>query len=181
MCVQKYEIIPLTRIENLPLSTKMEYNKDIETAIKNVDANKKLVRRLQKAKSKELDDRIHALHDAAFEKIDCLKCANCCKTTSPIFRDVDVKRIAKHLRVPESKFLDQYLRMDEEGDLVLKTAPCHFLQADNACAIYEVRPLACREYPHTDRKNMQQILNLTLKNTLICPAVARIFEGMGTA
>jgi Fe-S-cluster containining protein len=68
--------------------------------------------------------------------------------------------------------------MDEEGDWVLKTAPCHFLQDDNKCAIYEVRPLACREYPHTDRKNMQQILNLTLKNTLICPAVSRIFEGM---
>ena len=121
------------------------------------------------------------LHEAAFEKIDCLKCANCCKTTSPIFRDVDVKRIAKHLRMPESKFLDQYLRMDEEGDWVLKQSPCHFLQDDNTCSIYEVRPLACREYPHTDRKNMQQILNLTLKHTLICPAVARIFEGMGTA
>ena len=157
----------------------MEYTKDIETAIKNVDANKKLVRKLQKAKSKEVDELIHQLHDAAFEKIDCLKCANCCKTTSPIFRDVDVKRIAKHLRMPESKVLDQYLRMDEEGDWVFKQSPCHFLQDDNTCSIYEVRPLACREYPHTDRKNMQQILNLTLKNTLICPAVARIFEGMG--
>ncbi len=154
----------------------MEYQKDLDKAIKHVANNKKLVNRLGKTKPKELDDRIHQLHDEVFEKIDCLKCANCCKTTSPIFRDVDVKRIAKHLRMPESKFESLYLRMDEDHDWVLKKAPCHFLEDDNTCSIYDVRPLACREYPHTDRKNMQQILNLTLKNSLICPAVARIFE-----
>jgi uncharacterized protein len=156
----------------------MEYAKDIEHSKSNKELNKKLTRRLQKGKPKEVDQQFHDLHEAVFEQIDCLKCANCCKTTSPIFRDVDIKRIAQHLRMPEAKFQEFYLRMDEENDWVLKKAPCHFLQEDNTCAIYEVRPLACREYPHTDRKNMQQILNLTYTNSLICPAVARIFEGM---
>ena len=74
----------------------------------------------------------------------------------------------------ETQFITNYLRMDEENDYVLKSSPCSFLGADNKCSIYEVRPLACREYPHTDRKNMHQILNLTEKNTEICPAVASI-------
>ncbi|MEY4803795.1 MAG: hypothetical protein RL331_308, partial [Bacteroidota bacterium] len=46
----------------------------------------------------------------------------------------------------------------------------------NTCAVYDDRPLACREYPHTDRKNMYQIMDLTAQNTLICPAVASIVE-----
>ena len=66
--------------------------------------------------------------------------------------------------------------MDEEHDYVLQKSPCFFLGEDNKCSIYEDRPLACREYPHTDRKNMHQILNLTLKNVEICPAVVQITE-----
>ena len=106
--------------------------------------------------------------------MDCLSCANCCKTTSPIFRDADIRRISKHLRIKEGKFISDYLRMDEEQDYVLKSSPCSFLESDNTCSIYDVRPLACREYPHTDRKNMYQVLEITAENSLICPAVARI-------
>lgn len=154
----------------------MIYFKDLERARSNKDKNKKLSKQLQKSKPKELDAKFQALHDEVFEEIDCLQCANCCKTTSPIFRDVDIKRIAQHLRVSEADFVTQNLRLDEDQDYVLKQSPCLFLQEDNKCAIYDVRPKACREYPHTDRKNMLQILNLTYKNSLICPAVARIFE-----
>lgn len=128
----------------------------------------------KKKKPKDLDTRFHQKHEEAFSKIDCLECANCCKTTSPIFRDIDIKRIAKFERLSEKQFIQNYLKMDEDGDYVLKSSPCHFLGADNKCFIYEVRPLACREYPHTDRKNMHQILDLTAKNTEICPAVAKI-------
>ena len=125
-------------------------------------------------KPADLDEQFERLHQEAFKRIDCLTCANCCKTTSPIFRDVDVKRISKALRMKEKNFIEQYLRLDEDKDLVLKQSPCYFLGVDNKCDIYEVRPLACREYPHTDRKNMHQILDLTLRNTEICPAVAKV-------
>ena len=40
------------------------------------------------------------------------------------------------------------------------------------------RRTACREYPHTNRKRFYQILDLSLKNTEICPAVADVFEGL---
>jgi Fe-S-cluster containining protein len=153
---------------------KTEYAKYLTNAIQEKELLKKTFQRLKSKKNKEVDDLFHQLHTKAFQKMDCLACANCCKTTSPIFRDVDIKRIAKHLRLKENQFIKSYLKMDEENDYVLQSSPCSFLDDDNTCSIYEFRPLACREYPHTDRKNMFQILDLTLKNTLVCPAVAKI-------
>jgi Fe-S-cluster containining protein len=139
-----------------------------------IHATKKIFRKMKQAKPNDLDQKFHKAHEAEFKKMDCLSCANCCKTTSPIFRDADIRRISKHLRVKEGKFISDYLRMDEEQDYVLKSSPCSFLEKDNSCSIYDVRPLACREYPHTDRKNMFQVLEITAENSLICPAVARI-------
>jgi Fe-S-cluster containining protein len=150
--------------------------KSIEKAKKEFKSNKKIINNLKKRKSADIDKIFHENHDAEFQKMDCLKCANCCKTTSPIFRNADIRRISKFFRIKEIKFVEEYLRIDEEQDYVLKQSPCQFLLNDNTCSIYEVRPLACREYPHTDRKNMQQILDLTLQNTLICPVVSRIFD-----
>ena len=80
------------------------------------------------------------------------------------------------MRMKAAEFTDTYLRVDEDDDWVLKSSPCAFLDEQNYCTIYDVRPLACREYPHTDRKNMHQILDLTYRNTLICPAVAEMAE-----
>ena len=139
-----------------------------------IHATKKIFRKMKQAKPNDLDQKFHKGHEAEFKKMDCLSCANCCKTTSPIFRDADIRRISKHLRIKEGKFISDYLRMDEEQDYVLKSSPCSFLDNDNTCSIYDVRPLACREYPHTDRKNMFQVLEITAENSLICPAVARI-------
>ena len=73
-------------------------------------------------------------------------------------------------------FEAQYLRIDEDGDKVFQTMPCPFLGSDNLCSIYEVRPKACREFPHTDRKKIYQINNLTLKNTVTCPAAYLFVE-----
>ena len=139
-----------------------------------IHATKKIFRKMKQSKPNDLDQKFHKGHEAEFKKMDCLSCANCCKTTSPIFRDADIRRISKHLRIKEGKFISDYLRMDEEQDYVLKSSPCSFLEKDNSCSIYDVRPLACREYPHTDRKNMFQVLEITAENSLICPAVARI-------
>ena len=121
---------------------------------------------------------MHELHEAEFEKTDCLTCANCCKTTGPLFTDKDIQRIAKYLRMKVVDFTNQYLRIDEDNDYVLKTLPCSFLGADNYCSIYQVRPKACSEFPHTNRKKFQQITKLTLENVKICPAAFQIVESM---
>ena len=150
--------------------------KSIERAKVELKATQKMAVNLKKRKPAQLDAIFHTKHQAEFKKMDCLTCANCCKTTSPIFRDADIRRISKHLSLKESKLIQDLLVMDDEGDYVLRKSPCGFLSDDNTCSIYEVRPLACREYPHTDRKNMTQIMNLTFRNTLVCPAVAEMAE-----
>lgn len=139
-------------------------------ALDNRKRLKKFFGRLRQRPPKDLDRTMAGLHEEVFAEIDCLECANCCKTTSPIFRDVDIERLATHLRLRPADFVEQYLHLDAEGHYVLNSAPCPFLSPDNYCAVYAVRPRACREYPHTDRKNFHQILGLTLKNTEICPA-----------
>lgn len=146
----------------------------MNSALSKKDSIEKQMKNFKRKKPKNLDDLFHNLHDDVFEKTDCLKCANCCKTTSPIFRDIDIRRISSHLKTSERDFIEDYLKVDEDGDYVLKKSPCHFLMEDNTCFIYEHRPLACREYPHTNRKNMNQIIDLTLKNAEICPAVSKI-------
>lgn len=138
----------------------------------------KAIKKLKNEQTKKVDDLFHELHDEAFEEIDCLKCANCCKTTSPLFRNIDIERLSKHLKVKEQQFIESYLKIDEDGDYVFKSSPCPFLMDDNYCSVYESRPNACREYPHTNRKRVQQILKLTATNAQICPAVADIFQGI---
>ncbi len=140
--------------------------------------NKKFFAKLKKKTPKKLDHMMQELHDDEFERTDCLECANCCKTTGPLFTVKDVERIAKFFRLKPWQFEEKYLRTDEDGDLVLQQTPCTFLGVDNYCSIYEVRPKACREYPHTDRKKFHQISNLTMKNIEICPAAYRIVEKM---
>lgn len=140
--------------------------------------NKKFFAKLKKRPPKNLDYVMGELHDTEFERTDCLSCANCCKTTGPLFTNADIDRIAKHFRLKPSRFIERYLRIDDENDYVLKEVPCTFLETDNYCSIYDVRPKACREFPHTNRKKFHQISNLTLKNTSICPAAFNIVEEM---
>lgn len=140
--------------------------------------NKKFFTRLRKKPPKKLDYLMQEMHREEFARTDCLSCANCCKTTGPLFTTRDVTRIAKHFKMKEQAFIKEFLRVDEENDYVLQRVPCTFLNADNYCSIYEVRPKACKEFPHTDRKKFHQISNLTLKNVAICPAAFAIVEEM---
>lgn len=150
---------------------------NLENQARNAEKEtKKLFAKLKKSKPNNLDATFEALHEEAFETIDCLACANCCKTTSPIFTQRDIERLSRRFRLKTSEFIDQYLHIDEDNDYVLNSAPCPFLGADNYCFVYEDRPNACREYPHTNRKKMYQILDLTLKNTYVCPAVYQVVE-----
>ena len=154
-------------LKNLPKQAKDKHNE-----------NKKFFAKLKKKPPKHLDLLMQELHDEEFERTDCLDCANCCKTTGPLFTNKDIERIAKFLKLKPQQFIDQYLRVDEDNDYVLQQVPCTFLCFDNKCMIYEVRPKACAEFPHTDRRKFQQISNLTLKNVAICPAAFNIVEEM---
>jgi len=138
--------------------------------------NKRFLEKLKKKKPKDLDVVVSDLHYEIFEYTDCLECANCCKSISPVVIDRDIDRIAKHLKISPSEMTKQYLELDKDDDYVFRETPCPFLMPDNYCMIYEVRPRACREYPHTDRKRFYQINTLTWKNTFVCPAVFDVVE-----
>ena len=154
-------------LKDLPKKAKDKHNE-----------NKKFFAKLRKRPPKHLDLQMQELHEEEFKRTDCLTCANCCKTTGPLFTNKDIERIAKHFRQKPAQFIETYLRVDEDNDHVLQQVPCTFLGADNYCSIYEVRPKACREYPHTDRKDFHKISNITLNNTAICPAAFNIVDEM---
>ena len=141
--------------------------------------SQKYFKMLKKRTPRNLDVVMKQLHKDEFKKTDCLSCGNCCKTTSPIFTDKDISRISKHLKMKENNFIEQYLDRDQDDFMVLKTSPCSFLDlTDNSCFIYDVRPKACAEYPHTNRKKFIQITDLTLANTQVCPATYSIIENL---
>ena len=129
-----------------------------------------------KKKLEGKDLRVQALHDKVSSGTDCLKCANCCRSLGPRITDKDIERMAKALRMKATDVIKNYLRVDEDGDTVFQSMPCPFLGDDNYCSIYESRPKACREYPHTDRKRFYQIYNLSIKNAATCPIVYEVLE-----
>lgn len=140
-----------------------EHQKQYKHFLKMADKNKVL---------KQLPD----LHEEAFSQIDCLQCAACCKNYSPRFKTPDIKRISKLLRMKESAFIDTYLKLDEEGDYVVRSTPCPFLGDDNYCSIYDDRPSDCHRFPYTDEDVILKRPQLTLKNSEFCPAVFVVME-----
>jgi len=131
---------------------------------------------LQRADKNKTLKRLPGLHEQAFQEVDCLQCGNCCKGYSPRFKTPDIKRIARHLRMKEGDFIETYLRLDEEGDYVMKKTPCAFLGSDNYCSIYEVRPSDCARFPYTDEDVLLKRPAITLKNASFCPAVYFVLE-----
>lgn len=131
---------------------------------------------LKRANKNKVLKALPQLHEEAFEKVDCLQCAACCKNYSPRFKTPDIKRISKHLQLKESVFIDTYLTLDEEGDYVVKKSPCAFLAADNRCTIYEVRPSDCARFPYTDEDVLLNRPQITVKNSSFCPAVFYVLE-----
>lgn len=133
---------------------------------------------LKKGNFKKMLKVLPDLHEEAFSKIDCLDCANCCRNYSPRFKQPDIKRIAKRLGMREGSLVAEYLRLDEDGDYVVKSSPCPFINEDNTCSIYEDRPGDCRRYPYTDEDVLLKRVQLTLKNATVCPAVFNVMEAL---
>ena len=140
------------------------------------DRQENFLEKLKKKRGHELDETAEKIHNKVFKKIDCLDCANCCTSIPPIVKKQDSLRISKYLGLPESEFFAKYLRVDEDGDIVMNQSPCPFLGDQNYCEIYEVRPKACETYPHTNQYQFSSNLKLHKFNNQYCPAVFHIIE-----
>lgn len=143
---------------------------------KSADNQKNYKQFLKKADRNKVLKELPNLHEEAFEKIDCLKCANCCRHYSPRFKTPDIKRISRHLKMKEGQFIETFLRLDDDGDYVAKKTPCPFLGEDNSCKIYEQRPGDCIRFPYTDEDIILKRPQLTLKNSTFCPIVYYVLE-----
>ncbi len=137
---------------------------------------KEYKRFLQKSDKNKVLKQLPKLHEEAFKNINCLQCAACCKNYSPRFKTPDIKRISKHLKMKEGEFIETYLTLDTDGDYVVKTNPCPFLNGDNSCSVYEVRPSDCQRFPYTDEDVLLKRQHITLKNATFCPIVVYVLE-----
>ena len=143
---------------------------------KSAENQKKYKQFLQRTNKNSVLKALPGLHGEAFEKIDCLKCGNCCKSYSPRFKTPDIKRISKILKMKEGDFIETYLQLDEDGDYVTRKVPCPFLGTDNYCTIYENRPGDCVRFPYTNEDIIVKRQHLTLKNSSFCPIVYYVLE-----
>ena len=147
----------------------------------NADANIRFTAYLKnRAKVDELDRHFRDLHNEMFirDAYDCCACANCCRRYTIRIEQEDIPPIAEHLGQSDSDFVQRYLVQDTEESEVfaIKAQPCPFLDTEGKCRIYEVRPLVCRDFPHT--KKADRLFNLSgiLGFAEDCPVVFEILE-----
>ena len=152
---------------------------DLKKSAKNTEAeNKAFFRKIKPGKSNQLDKAFHAENKKVFNKLNCLDCAYCCNSLGPRLTDKDIREMSKELDMKASEFENKYLKTDEDNDLVFSQLPCPFLDKDNYCLVYNSRPRACRDYPHTHQPEILRKKEIHIKNTFVCPAVFEIFENV---
>lgn len=155
---------------------KAAYVELLQNASISKNENQGWLRSLKNINKEAFSKQLVEVHEEVFAQTNCLECANCCKTTPPILTNEDVNRIAKFLKISSKQFVKEYVLEDYYGEKTLISVPCQFLQADNSCMIYEIRPEACRRFPHTNEKDYPKRTSLNLANTMICPAAYKILE-----
>ena len=140
---------------------------------------KSFMTRLDKQPPRGLDAMKLEEDKKVWQELDCLDCANCCKTMSPTYTKKDVLRIAAHLNMDEKSFREKWIYKDKTGDWMNKSQPCQFLDLKtNMCDIYAVRPADCAGFPHHTKKKMTDYMHVYKQNIEYCPATYRLVEKM---
>ncbi len=153
-----------------------EYTEILERGLRNKIKYAGFLKNLKKKRKLALDSLFRDAQLSAFESIDCLQCGRCCTELGPRIANKDVLRLAKREGLKPAKFIKNYLRTDEDNDLVFGTMPCPFYGSDGYCVVYEDRPDACREYPHMDQNRQRNRIGLHIENIIHCPAVVLAVE-----
>lgn len=126
-----------------------------------------------------LDRIVHDISKQVTEKIDCLECANCCKTSVTTFENSDISKASKYLGVSKKAFIRKYLILDPQNDtFITMNTPCPMLNADNTCKIYSVRPKVCDSYPHTSRSMFKNRIHAHIENTEMCPITYHVVKAL---
>lgn len=141
---------------------------------------KRYLGRIEKNPPTGLDIIAAAIDTEVWKEVDCLSCANCCKTMTPTFTRSDIKRIAGHFKITPLEFKEKWLKFEKkDGDWVNKKQPCQFLDhSNNMCSIYEVRPFDCAGFPYLKKKKMIDYIHVHQQNVAYCPATFKMVEKM---
>ena len=125
----------------------------------------------------EIDEYVHEITIEISSKIDCTKCANCCKQIRPVLDEDDISRFALSLNISIAEFQGQYLGADEDSTskFRFKELPCPFLKNDQ-CTNNDNRPIDCRSYPHLHKDDFIFRLWGVIDNYEICPIVFNVYE-----
>ncbi len=136
--------------------------------------------KLEKNPPRGLDKMTAAVEGEVWKEVDCLTCANCCKTMSPTYTPKDIKRIAAHLKMTADEFKKKYLYKERStGDWLNTQQPCQFLNLkDNKCSIYAIRPVDCAGFPHLPKRRMVDYMHVHKQNVEYCPATFKMVEKM---
>ncbi len=149
-------------------------------AQKNKSIFRRFLTKLEKQPTRAVGKLTTALEPEIWREVDCLTCANCCKTMTPTFNAADLRRISAHFNQTVEEFQKQWLYKErkKDGDWLNKQQPCQFLNlADNKCSIYAIRPSDCAGFPHL-RKQFNQYAHVHKQNIEYCPATYRLVEKM---
>ena len=93
-------------------------------------------------------------------RFKCTQCGNCCRNHGEYafvyLTPPEVASIARFLGLSRRDFLARYASK-EDGAVTIRTdsPACPFLQADNRCGIYPVRPKQCATWPFW-RENLER-------------------------
>lgn len=126
----------------------------------------------------ELDSVVHRLLEEVYKEIDCTACGNCCREISPVLEQEDIQRLSQGLAMSPESFKKRFLvkndRNYSEG-FVFNKKPCPFLKG-NLCSHYELRPEACRSFPHLHKEEFVFRLIGVVENYGVCPIVFNVYE-----
>ena len=126
----------------------------------------------------ELDSVVHRLYEGVYREIDCTACGNCCREISPVLEQEDIERLSRGLGISPENFRERFLVKDEKDyseGFIFNKKPCPFLKV-NLCSHYELRPEACRSFPHLHKEEFGFRLIGVVKNYDVCPIVFNVYE-----
>lgn len=123
-----------------------------------------------------LDEKVFQLNESVSAKIDCTKCANCCKTVEPGVTQEEIGRLAQLNRQSTEEFIKSFISSEPgTGIQYLNHQPCIFLK-ENKCSIYEARPSSCADYPHLGHQHFKFRFKSIMNQYSVCPIVFNVVE-----
>lgn len=106
----------------------------------------------------------------------CQRCGKCCREFKNfVMSKAELKKIAKYLGI-QWKALKKTLKVKLRANKYYIKQPCPFLNEDNVCTIYTVRPLNCIRFPIEAMMQDPKLLKLWYQCPALMEYLPRIYK-----